>query len=462
MIHTDENCESPPGGARCPGLSYVDLLGRDTRPVPAFLRADRYRYLGSEPLDVDRYVNPDVFRAECEKMWPRVWQFAAREEELPDPGDYVVYENAGRSYLVTRQPDGSVRAFYNVCLHRGRKLRTEDGCAVDFKCPFHAFTWEIDGSLKDIPCRWDFGHLTAEKMQLPQATVARWGGYIFLREAEEGPGIEEYLDPLPREFARWDHAGCATTLWVGKVIAANWKAVLEAFIEAWHSLETHKQLLPFTGDANSAYHVLGEHVNLAITPFATPSPHLDQGVASDRWLAERLAEYNARPGDPVVPIELADGQSAREAVAELNRRMFQQQCGYDYTEASDAEMLDAFVYNVFPNFSPWGGHMPNIVYRFRPWPDHRATLMEVRFLRKIPAGEAHPRCPPMRLLGPGEGFAAVEALGQLGGVFDQDMWNLPQVQAGCEASKTGKIELGNYQEVRIRHFAQTMDHYLAG
>ena len=78
--------------------------------------------MGSQPLSAARYTSPDFFRQEVEKMWPNVWQFAAREEELPEPGDVVVYENAGRSYLVVRQDDGSVRAFHNVCLHRGRKL----------------------------------------------------------------------------------------------------------------------------------------------------------------------------------------------------------------------------------------------------------------------------------------------------------------------------------------------------
>ncbi len=456
----DDITQSLPGAARCPGTSYQDLLDRDTREVPAFLRADRYTYLGYEPLPTSRYTSADYFRLENQKMWPRVWQFAAREEELPEPGDYVLYENAGRSYLVVRQAGGGVLAFHNVCLHRGRKLRTESGSAADFKCPFHAFSWHTDGTLKNIPCRWDFPHLQDDAMALPQASVGRWGGYIFVREAAEGPSIEAFLAPLPEEFKAWDHAGCTTTNWVGKVVAANWKAAMEAFIEAWHSLETHQQLLPFTGDANTEYSVLSENVNLAITPFATPSPHLDQDVASDRWLADRLVEYNARPGDALVPIALAPGQSARMAVAEMNREMFGKQFNRDYSAASDAEMLDAFVYNVFPNFAPWGGHMPNIVYRFRPWPDHRHTLMEVRFLRKIPAGETAAACPPMRLLGPDEGFSAVEEFGQLGPVLDQDMRNLPEVQAGLEVSKTGTIQLGDYQEVRVRHFAQTLERYL--
>src|SRR5579872_1438689 len=126
-----------PGEARCPGIGWDELMAADSIDPPAFLKADSYEYLGSAPLAADRYTGADFFRREVTAMWPNVWQFAAREEELPDPGDVVVYENAGRSYLVTRQGDGSVRAFHNVCLHRGRKLRLESGWSKEFKCPFH-------------------------------------------------------------------------------------------------------------------------------------------------------------------------------------------------------------------------------------------------------------------------------------------------------------------------------------
>ena len=100
--------ESPTrGNARCPGTSWDDLVAADTKPMPAFLKEKSYEYMGSQPLAAARYTSPDFFRQEVEKMWPNVWQFAAREEDMPEPGDVVVYENAGRSYLVTRQPDGS-------------------------------------------------------------------------------------------------------------------------------------------------------------------------------------------------------------------------------------------------------------------------------------------------------------------------------------------------------------------
>jgi phenylpropionate dioxygenase-like ring-hydroxylating dioxygenase large terminal subunit len=158
--------KAAPGGTnRSKGISWQELMKIDARPAPDFLTQESYTYRGSEPLATKRYTSPEFARLENEKMWPNVWQFAAREEDMPAVNDYIVYENAGRSYLVSRQDDGSVRAFHNVCLHRGRKLRTQDGNVDQFRCAFHGFTWNKTGTLKQIPCRWDFGHLSNEKIQ---------------------------------------------------------------------------------------------------------------------------------------------------------------------------------------------------------------------------------------------------------------------------------------------------------
>jgi phenylpropionate dioxygenase-like ring-hydroxylating dioxygenase large terminal subunit len=449
------------GSARCPGVGWNDLMADDTILPPEFLRQDAYEYMGSEPLAAARYTDPAFFQRELKAMWPNVWQFAAREEELPDPGDVVVYENAGRSYLITRQRDGSVKALHNVCLHRGRKLRLESGYSKDFKCPYHGFTWNTDGSLKEIPCRWDFGHLSEETMALPEAQVGRWAGYIFVKEAEGGPTLEEYLAPLPDHFKRWKHEDCVTAVWVGKVIPANWKATAEAFMEAWHSVVTHPQILPFTGDANTRYNVYGDHVNVALTPFAIPSPHIAGDVKSEQWIVDEFLKYNGRAGGTDLTVDVPEGISARKAMAAVNRERFTAMYGHDHAEATDAELLDAFTYNVFPNFAPWGGFMPNIVYRWRPWPDQDHTLMEVRILMRVAPGEARPAAPKMNLLTPDQPWVDALELGQaLASVFDQDMGNLPYVQDGLKASKNGQVQLGDYQEIRIRHFHRTLDKYL--
>ncbi|HEX2792801.1 MAG TPA: aromatic ring-hydroxylating dioxygenase subunit alpha [Croceicoccus sp.] len=454
--------------ARCPGPGWEEILAGDDIQPPAFMAEDRYAYLGSEAIDAARYYSPHFFRAECERMWPNVWQFAAREEDMPESGDYVTYDNAGRSYLIVRQEDGTVRAFHNVCLHRGRKLKTDCGSAHKFVCPFHAFAWNTDGTLNSIPCRWDFGHLSDEKMNLPQASVARWGGYIFVREAEEGPGIEEYLAPLPEFFAKWRHEDCTTVAWVGKVVPANWKITMEAFMESYHAYATHPQLMPFTGDANAAYHVLGDHVNVNYTPFGTISPHVANDGLPEQWIVDEFVKYNGRSADNYDPandqfnIAVPDGLTARQALGKAMRASSERAFGGDYSGVSESELLDALVYNVFPNFAPWGGFMPNIVYRWRPWPDENRCLMEVRVLARVPEGQPRPAGVPMHMLSDDEIWADAPELGVLGAVVDQDMENMMLTHEGLKASKNQRVELADYQEVRIRHFHRVLDRYLQG
>jgi phenylpropionate dioxygenase-like ring-hydroxylating dioxygenase large terminal subunit len=455
------------GKARCPGATWTDILALDSRPVPDFMREETYEYRGSEPIPASRYTSLEFQQQEYEKLWPYVWQFAARDEDIPEPGDYVVYENAGRSYLVTRQEDGSVKAMHNVCLHRGRKLRTENGTADRFQCPFHGFTWNKDGSLNEIPCSWDFSHIKDKVAHLPEAEVASWQGYIFLRENPGGPTIEEYLAPLPDYFKRWRHDQCTTAIWVAKVVPANWKVTMEAFMEAWHTIVTHPQLLPFTGDANTSYNIFGDNVNVAYTPFGVMSPHIDPEGKEQQWIVDEFIKYNGRSADNYdddpYAVTVPEGMSARRALGDAMRANFAKTFGHAemHEQATDAELLDAFVYNVFPNFAPWGGYMPNIVYRWRPWNDPDHCLMEVRILVRVPEGQPIPHGVPMKFLSDDEPWTAAPELGVLGHVFEQDMDNLPYVQEGLKASKTGEVQLGDYQEIRIRQFHQTLDKYLS-
>jgi phenylpropionate dioxygenase-like ring-hydroxylating dioxygenase large terminal subunit len=466
MSKAASKTQIPAGTQRSAGISWPELMRRDSRPVPDFLLQESYAYRGSAPIPTDRYTSREFMELEQHRMWPRVWQFASREEDLPGPGDYIVYENAGRSFIVSRQDDGSVRAFHNVCLHRGRKLRTQDGCADRFQCPFHGFTWNKDGSLNEIPCRWDFSHLQDDKMHLPEAEVAHWGGYIFLRETPGGPSLEEYLAPLPEHFKRWKHEQCTTAIWVAKVVPANWKATMEAFMEAWHTAVTHPQLLPFTGDENSVYWTWGDNVSVNLVPFGIMSPRIEPSTQPQQWIVDEFVKFNGRSAenyesskDPF-SVTVPAGQTARVALGTAMRENYTKAFGHDHSDATDSEVLDALVYNVFPNFAPWGGFMPNIVYRWRPWKDPDHCLMDVRILTRVPPGQSIPRGAPLKFLTDAQPWTAAPELGVLGQVFEQDMQNLPYVQEGLHASKTGEVNLGDFQEIRIRQFHQTLDKYL--
>ncbi len=203
-----------------------------------------------------------------------------------------------------------------------------------------------------------------------------------------------------------------------------------------------------------------------LVPFGIMSPHISPTGKPQQWIVDEFIKYNGRsaenydPGQDAFAVKVPEGTTARRALGEAMRANYTRMFGHDHSHATDAELLDALVYNVFPNFAPWGGFMPNIVYRWRPWQDVDHCLMEVRILTRVPPGKPVGRGVPMKFLSDQQPWTAAPELGILGDVFEQDMQNLPYVQEGLKASKTGQINLGDYQEIRIRQFHQTLQKYL--
>ena len=108
-----------------------------------------------------RYYDQKFYDLECERLWPRVWQMACREEDIPEVGDHVNYEIAGMDVIIVRNEGGVIKAFRNVCMHRGRKLKEFNGRDEELRCAFHGIAWNLDGTLKQVPCKWDFPQVRA-------------------------------------------------------------------------------------------------------------------------------------------------------------------------------------------------------------------------------------------------------------------------------------------------------------
>ncbi len=445
--------------ARHPSETFQDLLDLEKVHVPEALRESTDTYLGSEDLPVERYISQEFFDREVEKVWRKTWQVACRESRLRNPGDYFVYDIVNDSILLTRTDAGELKGFYNSCLHRGRALKRGAGHADILRCPYHGWSWKLDGDFDSAPCQWDFPHVTADTNKLPQVRVATWGGWVFINMDDKAPALEEYMGVLPAHMNQWKHEQRYVSLHVEKVIAANWKVALEAFIESYHAIATHPQLMPFQAIDNSQYDVWGDHVSRTITAYGVPNPtHADQFTEQDSMDAMmELSGSELRP-------ELAPGQTAREKLAEIALPTVNEQSGEDFTaRATMSELMDSTLYLLFPNFAPWAGHGTVITYRHRPnGDDVDSSIMDIFLLTRYPEGTVPPDDAPTYRLGIDEPFSdAAEVMGAgLSNVFNQDGANLPQVQKGLKASKKGAVSLGNYQEVRIRHFNQTLDKYL--
>jgi phenylpropionate dioxygenase-like ring-hydroxylating dioxygenase large terminal subunit len=449
--------------ARNPSYSYQDLLDREQVDVPDALRENTNTYLGSEDLPTDRWTSREFFDREVEKMWTKTWQMVCRESQLANPGDFQVYDIVNFSILVLRTDAGELKAFHNSCLHRGRVLKRGAGNAGEVRCPYHGFTWSLSGEFKGAPCQWDFPHVNEAEFSLPEVRVATWGGWVFINMDDDAPALEDYMGVIPEHFKRWKHEQRYISMHVQKVIGANWKAVVEAFIESYHAISTHPQIMSYQGIDNSQYDVWGDHVSRTITPSAVVNPsHEDVYTEQDC--------VNTMLGTSVLVGEAEDDQTqvenrARDTIAEINVAAFSEQVGEDLSGyATQSELMDSTLYLLFPNFAPWAGFGPVLSYRHRPnGDDVDSCIMDIFFLTPYPEGEPCPQDATTVRLELDQPFAdAAEVMGEgLAHIFDQDASNLPQVQKGLKASKKGAVTLGNYQEVRIRHLHQTLDKYLS-
>ncbi len=447
--------EIPAGqGPRSSGISYQQLLDDDTRSVPEVLRWESARELPVVRVPLERYTSREFHDLEVEKLWKRVWQFVCREEEIPEPGDHMVYEIAEIQILVVRGHDRKIRAFANSCLHRGRALKDCAGRSENIRCPFHGWTWNLDGSMKELPCRWDFPHVDRDEYRLPEYRTGTWAGFVFVNMDPEAPSFESYLGDLPRHFERWDLAKRYKEAHVAHLMHCNWKVAQEAFMEAYHVVATHPQILAGIGDSNSQYDVW-DNFSRAMTANMTPSPHIDYEPDEQ----EMLQSIVTTSLDEAPMLRVPEGMTARQLFAQMARMQLQSTVP-SATDLTDAEMNDSFYYTLFPNFHPWGAYN-RIVYRFRPLGnDPDRSIMEVLYLAPY-RGSRRPEPAEIHWLDYDEPWTHAPELGPLAKIFAQDTFNLPKVQRGLKSASHSHATFANYQETKIRHFHTLLEKYIA-
>jgi nitrite reductase/ring-hydroxylating ferredoxin subunit len=510
--------ETLSGTRRSGGVSYRELLDQDSHPVRDILRVDAPLPPGPTRVPVERYFSQDFHDLEVEKVWKRVWQLACHQDDIPDVGDTLVYDIAHLSFLLVRSGPDEIKAFPNACLHRGRTLRDGRGkWSRELRCPFHGWSWNLDGSLKEIPCEWDFPCVDPAKTCLPEVRVGRWGGFVFINPDDDAEPLEDFFGDLSDHFTLLPFESRYKAVHVAKILRCNWKVAQEAFSEAYHVVATHPTILGGIGDANSQYDIFG-NFSRAISPSATPSPHLD-GVPSPEPLDDarfytrlrhplsgalyedvgggrvrvttRLGKVGIFGADGVrlegdvgtvdpnmcnwiggrqlpnagalpVPIQgpIPPGKNLRAVMAEPKREALRATLGDRVDEISDAELLDSIYYTVFPNFHPWGSFNP-VVYRFRPNgsnPDE--CIHECMYFEPAPPGEERPPAAPIHWLGPDDDWVDAPELGMLAKVFNQDVANLPYVQKGLKTTREKTVVFGDYGESKIRHFHQLLDEWI--
>lgn len=445
------------GAARAPGPSLHDQLMADPTRPPWPLLVEAPVFLGDEDVAFSVYTSQEFFRAEFDHLWSKTWQWACHVDHIPETGDYFVYDVGPHSALIVRAADGTINAFYNSCMHRGTQLRPPGSCgfANQLKCPFHGWTWSLEGDLVDLPDRWDFPHVGDDTHRLPKLPVEIFAGFVWVNFDPSAEPLAAYAGVLGDHFAEFGFEDRYIETHVRKKLPCNWKAAVEAFLEAYHVRETHA-----TGqlgdEVTTQYDVFAPNVSRFIHTTALDSPQRPSPRSEDEIFANLLRGIpaEARP-------QLPEGMRARDAFAKIVQRDMGARYGHDFTHLSESITLDSIEYFLFPNAFFFPGLSLPMVYRFRPDPDDIDTSwFDLLILRPRPISGQAPPPPEVIELDVDDSYTVASGLGPLGRVYDQDTSNMKAQTRGFRSSRKKGQTLGNYQEVRARHLQQRVREYL--
>lgn len=143
------------------------------------------------------YSDPNILQQELQHVWGKTWQLVGRVEDLSKPGDYLTCLLGQEPILVVRTPKGNLRAMHNICQHRGAQMLTGRGKCKFLRCPYHAWTYDLDGNLLGVSQQHLFPTLDKSTMRLCDARVDTWGGFIFVNPHSVGETLKEYLADFP-------------------------------------------------------------------------------------------------------------------------------------------------------------------------------------------------------------------------------------------------------------------------
>jgi Rieske 2Fe-2S family protein len=205
------------------------------------------------------YLSPELFAREKERIFVREWFHAGREEDVATPGSYLVVDVAGESVLVVRTREGELRAYYNVCRHRGCQLvltgTDSTGCAPELagsfgsgiKCPYHAWTYTLDGALRTAPYLDEGAGIRKDELSLHPVGIETWGGFFFLNlepseTASRGHTLRAQIGEAATRLANYPLVDLRRVRRITYEVAANWKVMLENYNECYHCAGVHPEL----------------------------------------------------------------------------------------------------------------------------------------------------------------------------------------------------------------------------
>ena len=218
-----------------------------TKAIPAFRKTAETFTSGAKTLPQRYFVSPDIFAKEQESIFSQQWILVGHQSQIAKAGDYFVQEVAGESLIIVRDKAGDVRGFYNVCRHRGTRLCEEQiGHLSAIQCPYHAWTYGLDGRLIGAPHMDEVQGFDKAEHSLHAVDLALWEGFIFVNLADAPTPLEEWFAPLAAKFAHWNLPNLTSAKRVAYDVQANWKLIFENYSECYHCPGVHPALSKLT------------------------------------------------------------------------------------------------------------------------------------------------------------------------------------------------------------------------
>ena len=426
----------------------------------------------SASLSKDRYISKDFMQSEWEGIWTKAWLFAGLESDLLEPGDFFIYDIGRESIVITRNDENEISAFYNVCQHRGNKIVTlESGSFSKVSCPYHGWTYGLDGTLEHVPDRELFKEgVPCDKKSLKPVKVSVWAGLVFINMDENSSSLETFLGPIvdqlkPYKFEKMNLVKHQTV----SLLETNWKTVRDNFLEQYHVDFIHPQHASFV-DCCDAENDLWPFVHTR-TMVTSPvvNPRYSTPEEPPEFMKDYLKGLRLNPDDfhGKVP-------EIRKAI-QKQKRVIGDELGFDFSEFTDDQVSDVLQYDIFPNI--FMTIHPERLWIFGPKPHHsdpnKCSFTKWSF--QIPSHQVRDESKELELL-PGSSFYeqtgsrpehdiftrddVVQGRKSLTVTIDQDIHYLNDMQAGMHSKGFDSATLSNDEE-RLQHFHDWVDDWIS-
>ena len=402
------------------------------------------------------YFSPEQMTREWQKIWTQSWLIAGVSSDLQKPGDYFLFRVRSESIIITKT-DAGVKAFYNVCPHRGARLLTEErGRRRNFVCPFHSWSFRNNGELRTITDEETFQkEVISHRPGLTPVACEELAGLIFVSMADNPTSLKEAVGLPEGYLENYQIDKMKVVRHVRSEWGSNWKVGVEAFYESYHLHAVHPETRGVMGDLNVQYDCYPNGASRMIVPLGQPSPRQADQTTVNEGLQYMLQEAGADPAEFI-----GTAADVRAAIQQAKRER-SDRLGLGYERFTDGQLSDSWATGIFPNVQI--GCHPEAVFlmRFIPhdtdperfWYDTMTLMFPVNDPNYSPpgwmglsentdvTGNSRPET---------ENFL-IDEDPDLGLVLSQDANLLPSVQEGMR-SKAFKGQLWGEQEQRLRHF----------